>query len=149
MSLPTLIAYTAEGLPLGSCIHTSAKGWKFLPFNCAHQGSRRFWQTSDECLPPWAERQSAGLLPVEDFNAKFPKYALKNTKLPLTSPSTVLAMTTPVAPAYREVMDVLKEAEEEIRRLHEIHADAFEGKIGEPDLEVANKIKSLRARLEM
>lgn len=149
MPKPVMIAHTAEGLPLGRCLYTSQRGWKFIPMTNTHQPSRKFWGNVDECVPPWAERQMAGLIPLEQFNAKFPAYALKTSSaLPLTSPSTILAMTAKQPVTLLDVVTALTDAEKEIRRLHEIHADAFEGKIGEPDLTVADNIHNLLARLE-
>lgn len=43
--------------------------------------------------------------------------------------------------AAPDLLEALKAAEKEIRRLHYLHTPYFEGKIGEPDLRVARQAR--------
>jgi hypothetical protein len=43
--------------------------------------------------------------------------------------------------AAPDLLEALKAAEKEIRRLHRVHTPHFEGKIGEPDLLVARQAR--------
>ena len=98
MNNRVVICVSKMGLPLGRCVSTPSQGWKFYPMTGAHQPSRKFWGSVEDCLPPWvdAQRDSCTLMTPEDYNVMYPQFALKTgTSLPLTSPATILGMMSP------------------------------------------------------
>lgn len=68
-----------RGLPIGSVTFTPGEegGWRFLPFTTAHQPSRKFWATMEDCIPAWAAAREGVLMTKAQFNLKFPRNALK------------------------------------------------------------------------
>jgi hypothetical protein len=52
-------------------------------------------------------------------------------------------------PLVDELVSALAAAREEIRRLHGVHTPHYEGKIGEPDLEIASQADAAISRFEL
>lgn len=74
---PVMVCVNEHGVPSGRCVYTPQRGWKFFPITCAHQPSRKFWATMEDCIPAWAAAREGVLMTKAQFNLKFPRNALK------------------------------------------------------------------------
>ena len=54
---------------VGTCVHTPGKGWKFLSAVAGHQGSRKFWNDCNRCIPEWAFDLADEMLTATEWQA--------------------------------------------------------------------------------
>lgn len=50
-------------------------------------------------------------------------------------------------PTYSELLEALRDTKQELVRLHDLHCDRYAGKLGMPDLDLAEKARDLLARI--